>query len=166
MHITTNPVQRGFTLIEILVVIGMLAILATVVIVSINPMRQFAQARNSQREANVAAILNGIGQRLADNRGIFPKGSCASLPAVKLPMANSQSGFDIRPCLVPTYMSELPMDPKEGFNTCTAPTCASGENYDTGYTIVQDFATARVTVCADGHAEGPIPGSAKFCLSN
>ena len=51
---------RGFTLIEILVVIGMLAILTTVVLVAVNPLRQFAQARNSQRQSNVAAILNAV----------------------------------------------------------------------------------------------------------
>ncbi|MES2007152.1 MAG: prepilin-type N-terminal cleavage/methylation domain-containing protein, partial [Patescibacteria group bacterium] len=61
---------RGFTLIEILVVIGIIAILAAVVVVAINPARQFAQARNSQRQSNIETILNGIGQNLADNKGV------------------------------------------------------------------------------------------------
>src|ERR1700722_12408331 len=61
----------GFTLIEILVVIGMIAILATIVIIAINPARQFAQGRNSQRVSNVNTILNAIGQRIADNKGVF-----------------------------------------------------------------------------------------------
>nr|HPO06648.1 type II secretion system protein [Candidatus Pacearchaeota archaeon] len=63
--------QSGFTLIEILVVIGLIAFLAAVVIIAINPARQFAQGRNSQRVSNVNAILNAIGQRIADNKGLF-----------------------------------------------------------------------------------------------
>src|SRR3989338_3325065 len=75
---STAARQGGFTLIEILVVIGIIAVLAAVVIIAINPARQFAQARNSQRTANVNAILNAIGQNLADNKGVF---TCAGIGA-------------------------------------------------------------------------------------
>ena len=43
--------KKGFTLIEILVVIGIMAVLATIVIIAINPAKQFAQARNADRTA-------------------------------------------------------------------------------------------------------------------
>ena len=42
--------QSGFTLIEILVVIGLIAFLAAVVIIAINPARQFARAHFPARE--------------------------------------------------------------------------------------------------------------------
>jgi len=44
-----KSVQKGFTLIELLIVIAILAILATVVLLVINPVQMFAQARDSQR---------------------------------------------------------------------------------------------------------------------
>jgi prepilin-type N-terminal cleavage/methylation domain-containing protein len=177
MHTPSLPrsrrprVARGFTLIEILVVIGMLAILSTVVLVAINPLRQFAQARNSQRQSNVAAILNAISERIADNGGSFvaPGGNdlaCGTdLPDTATDLSDTaSSALDIRSCIAPTYLTELPFDPSSGSNTCTDSTCTSG-HYDLGYTIQKDSATSRITVCAPGAAENALPGSTPFCLS-
>src|SRR3989338_5215704 len=76
---------QGFTLIEILIVIGIIAILATIVIIAINPARQFAQARNTQRVSNTNAILNAVGQRIADGKGIFAGLIAGSSPAQTCP---------------------------------------------------------------------------------
>lgn len=155
-------------LIEILIVLGMLALLSTVVLVAVNPLRQFAQARNTQREANVSALLNAVGHRLADNRGIFEIASstCSARLPISPTAISSSGGYDLRPCLVPAYLPELPFDPQEGTNTCTTETCsAAGEAYDTAYTISQDASTSRITVCAPLHAEPAITDSSEFCLT-
>ena len=89
--------QKGFTLIELLVVIGIIAILASVVIVALNPARQFAQARNTQRHANVRAILDGIQQNSADNRGVWDCPGGGSLPTSSTNRA-SAGGYDIASC--------------------------------------------------------------------
>ncbi|MGK2912586.1 MAG: type II secretion system protein [Sphingobium sp.] len=163
---------RGFTLIEILIVIGMLAILATVVLVAVNPLRQFAQARNSQRQANVATILNAVSNRIADNRGIFAEsGSSCEIPpeAATITDEAGSTNLDIRPCLVPTYLSELPFDPGSGSNTCKTGECTdTGEGYNTRYTIAQDADTSRITVCAPKSLEsalGLTEAEQIFCLS-
>ena len=153
--------KKGFTLIEILVVIGIIAILAAIVIIAINPARQFAQARESQRVSNVDAILDAIGQNIADNKGVFTCSTYPTIPATAAAISGAVA--NIRPCIVPTYMPELPVDPANGTNTCLASDTAC-ITYDTKYTIAQD-ATGRITVCAPGGVEGAIANSAPICVT-
>jgi type IV pilus assembly protein PilA len=64
--------NQGFTLIELLVVIGILGVLLAIVIVAINPAKQFAQANNTTRRSSVIALLNAVNQYSADNTGKLP----------------------------------------------------------------------------------------------
>lgn len=142
--------NKGFTLIEILVVIGIIAILATIVLIAINPARQFAQARDTQRTSNLNAILNAVGQKIADCKGIFdasttacpvPSGTaCATLPigsGNEKTIGTGGTEINLGACLVPTYMPSLPADPTIGTTTST------------GYKIYQESAGGRVHVLAE-----------------
>lgn len=161
----TYRASRGFTLIEVLVVIGMIAILAAIVLIAINPLRQFAEARNSQRSSDTNALLNAIGQRIADNRGVFADTeSCPNALPASATVIKKTGGYDLRPCLVPTYISELPTDPSTGTDTCTDADCTSG-TYSTDYTVMQNASTSRITICAPGAAETAITGSEAYCLT-
>ncbi|MFZ2621124.1 MAG: type II secretion system protein [Minisyncoccia bacterium] len=155
---------KGFTLIEILVVIGIIAVLATIVIIAINPARQFAQARNTQRQANINSILNAIGQHIADNKGIFLGGSPAC-PALAVSTASSSIMIEAGTpptlpstninlsCLVPTYIPSFPTDPDTTF-------AVTGYS---GYDISTD-ANGRVMVCASKAQEPAISGSTGICV--
>ena len=66
--------HRGFTLIELLLVMSIISILAGIVIVAINPSRQFASARNAQRRSDVKTILESIHQHAIDQGGILYSG--------------------------------------------------------------------------------------------
>ena len=66
--------QKGFTLIEILLVVAAIAILAGIVIVAINPAKQLGDTRNASRNAAVNTILSAVSQYSIDNNGVFPSG--------------------------------------------------------------------------------------------
>jgi prepilin-type N-terminal cleavage/methylation domain-containing protein len=130
-----GSVVKGFTLIEVLIVIGIIAILAGIVIVAINPSRQFAQANNTTRTANATTILNAIGQNVADHKGIFTCGTLV-LPTTATHIGTGGSLVDLT-CLTPTYLVSIPMDP------------AGGTVTDTGYAVLVD-GNGRITVSAPG----------------
>ncbi|MFH1188720.1 MAG: LamG domain-containing protein, partial [bacterium] len=66
--------KKGFTLLEVLLVVGAIAIISSIVIIAINPSKQLAEARNAQRETDVKAILDALYQYSIDNHGQFPSG--------------------------------------------------------------------------------------------
>ncbi|HSE29250.1 MAG TPA: type II secretion system protein [Candidatus Saccharimonadales bacterium] len=141
-----NKFQKGFTLIEILVVIGILSILLAIVLIAINPQQQFQQANNTQRSSDVSAILNAISSYAAQNNGDLPAGIAATAKTLGKPTAADI--VDLCSALVPTYIADLPMDPTTGTVTGGDTPCATATTaYDTGYTV-QTSAGNRVTVSA------------------
>lgn len=134
--------KKGFTLIELLVVIGVLAVLLALTLIAINPARQFQQANDTKRTADVNAILNAIGQYQAANKGALPAG----IPTTGTAAAISSAGANICAALVPTYIAALPADPNTNNGAPVASTCPSG--YTTGYSVTSS--NGRVTVSATG----------------
>lgn len=141
--------RRGFTLIEILIVIGIIAILAAVVLVAINPSRQFKLARDSQRVSNVNSILNAIDQDMAEHGGTF---MCSTtpmvIPATSTDIATHTSdpngGIGLATCLVPDYIAAMPFDPSN-----PNANYSNAFMYDTRYYVSQSD-QGRITVSANG----------------
>ncbi|MBA3679120.1 prepilin-type N-terminal cleavage/methylation domain-containing protein [Candidatus Saccharibacteria bacterium] len=138
-----TPVKRsGFTLIEVLLVVAIIAILAGIVILAVNPGKQLADTRNSQRRSDVNTIINGIYQYSIDNNGNLPASvtivsgdicvtgaSCTGLVDLGVLSANGK------------YLVAIPKDPSSATAT------------DTKYTVVKD-ANGRVTVSAPDAEQG------------
>ena len=139
----TKSNQKGFTLLELLIVMALIAILVGIVLAALNPARQFANARNSTRYAHLNAIMNGISAEMTEHNGTF---TCASgaIPSSATDMRSAAGGYDIAQCLVTDFLSQMPYDPSASGAHYT-----SNADYDTGYNISMD-ASGRITVAAPG----------------
>ena len=134
MKLSTRAPQ-GFTLIEILITIVILAILAGLTIVAINPGQNIDDANDARRRADVSTFLSAISQYQVDNSGSYPAGITATDQEI------SNVAADICSSLVPTYLAQLPVDPTTGsYTDCTA--------YTTGYTVSTTGGGSRVQVSA------------------
>jgi len=144
---TVKNLQKGFTLIELLVVIGILAILLAIVLIAINPAKQFGQANDTKRRSDVNAILNAIDQYMADNKGVPPAGIPVSPAAAKHIADAAGGGVDLCLVLTTKYLATLPSDPTAGNPTGSIPQPCPA-TYDTGYTVVASGTDSRITVAA------------------
>lgn len=123
---STRP---GFTLLEILLTIGIIAVLATVVVVSLDPVNRFQDARNSRRLADIQSILSAVHQYVIDNGGTYPAG----LDTTERQIGTATSGCNLgekcsvggeNDCLdlsstLARYLKDIPFDPDTGSEALT-----------------------------------------------
>jgi type IV pilus assembly protein PilA len=135
--------QKGFTLIEILLVVAAIAILAGIVIVAINPAKQLGDTRNAERKSAVNTILNAVTQYAVDNNGVLPAGVGTTTVEVCATGAPSCAGFADLTVLTTNgrYLVSIPNEPQKAN--------ANGA----GYQIVRD-ANGRITVSAQYPEQG------------
>ena len=120
---------RGFTLIELIIVVAVIGLLAAAVFVAVDPAKRIGQANDAQRWADVTAIADAILKSTVDNSGTLPTGvSSLSAPAkiAKVGAASEAAAgyscvssstivasrdIDTGGELVPTYLPTMPIDP-------------------------------------------------------
>jgi|GEM_PF-1369814 len=95
----------GFSLIELLVIIAIVGILATIIAVGINPLKRIGQARDASRKQHVSDLKKALQYYFIDN-SVYPDAG-ADL------FAESSEGDDWISGLRPDYLKTLPKDPKQ-----------------------------------------------------
>lgn len=140
--------NKGFTLLEILLVVAALAILAGIVILALNPGKQLADTKNAQRSVDVNTLLNAVYQEALDNDGTVNANIADCDTTCTAPTATEEicrTDVDPPDCtdlidlssLVSDYITDITTDPVEV------------STYGAGYHICKET-TGRITVCAPG----------------
>lgn len=118
---------RGFTLVELLVVIGIIVILFSVILVAVDPARRLAQARDAVRRQDVRDILEAVQEYIVDNDGDAPPSvdtNAGTFEQIGTAATGCDTGCtaettvaacaDLSGDIVDTYLSEIPADPDTG----------------------------------------------------
>ena len=134
--------SAGFTLLEILLVVGAIAILAGIVIVAINPSKQLGDTRNARRRVDVQTILNAVYQLAIDTSGTLPTTIITSPTYVCRTGGTCTGLIDLGVLtLNEKYLTSIPVDP------------SSSTANNSGY-MVSKSANGRVTVSAPEAEQG------------
>ncbi len=163
--------RPGFTLIELMISIAILAIIAAIVIVAINPTKQIAQAQNAQRSQNINTILNAFYQYSLDNGGKFQDpavvtaGDCTipispaparkiCLPSVSAAACDFGALDDGNGCIytgliIPKYIVDIPLDPQDSVG--------GNDDLQSDYTIALTGGGKHLRVIAPNTVAPPAP---------
>lgn len=135
---TLRQRQKGFTLVEILIVVALIAILAVVALITINPAEAQRRARDTQRLKDISTLQSIVEQYLSDNPSTTFTTDIVSSAGTFTCDAN-WIGLDL--C---SYANTVPIDPANR-STIVAGTAGSagGNAY---YEFILD-ATGQYRIC-------------------
>lgn len=124
--------KKGFTLVELIIVIAIIAVLAGAIFVAIDPARRLHESRNARRASDVTTILDAIKTYQADNAGdhystisaltngqYHTIGTCAVGGNTGCTAQTTQAACVDLSAIGTGYLSAVPKDPQTGSDAKT-----------------------------------------------
>lgn len=150
---------KGFTLIELIIVVAIIGLLAAALFVAVDPAKRIGQANDAQRWSEVTAILNAILNYTSDVQALpvaissltlntyhtIPPGNGTSAVTTCFGDASLAAGANIYSNIVPAYLATIPVDPQYANS--------SGVSTSSGYWIRRSTGD-RITVGVCNRAYG------------
>lgn len=150
--------NAGFTLIELIIVIAIIALLAAATFVAVNPAKRIGDASNAQRWSDVTAIADAWVTYLADNNGTAATTTFSN--DVTYAIATTTGGthsagnctnttteniIDLEALVSNGYIGQIPTDPTWAY---------ADHNKHTQYYFFTDGYTYHVGACETYEASG------------
>lgn len=130
-------------MLEILLVVAALGILMSITILAVNPAKQMAQMRNTQRQAGIGEITKKVLEYNLDH-GRFPEAITETpLEVCRYKAADCTDMADLSVLVTEDYLVDIPVDP------------STSSINGTGYGIFKT-PQGRLTVTAPGAERGAI----------
>lgn len=114
--------RKGYTLLEILVVTGIISIIAVTVLILLNPWQQIKKANDAKRKNDLAALQKAL-EDWYNDKGCYPRADEICVPSTIENVCNIPSktalskkcricGTDSTSPNLSPYLNELPCDPQ------------------------------------------------------
>ena len=142
-------IKKAFTLIEVLLIVAIIAILAGIVILAVDPSIRTSDQSNAQRVADVNTVATAVYQYAVDNPGILPPSVNELEDGIPTEVCNTSFKsqpecddlVDLSVLVQDNYLASIPSDPS-----------VSPRNDGAGYQIVRtgDSITVLAPLAIDG----------------